>query len=212
MRTALKHPLLRSGLALGLVAGLAACGEERPVVPEPVAPGPTLGADGAPPDAPMTGTAKARIGPASGSEVRGEAVFTQSDLSEVRLELTLRNLPAGRHAVHIHETGDCSAPDASSAGGHWNPGEKPHGRWGEPPHHLGDIGNVRADAQGMARLNMTTDRWALDDGADGVDGNDGLNGVSGKAVVVHAGTDDYESQPSGAAGARIGCGVIERTR
>ena len=193
---------------------LAGCGEpdaDDGVVNPPLYKEQTTAPMASPPPAEVQEVALVRLAPASGSDVEGEATFTQVG-DKVRMALELEGLAPGQHAVHIHARGDCAAPDASSAGGHWNPGEKPHGRWGEPPHHLGDIGNVRADAQGMARLSMTTDRWALDDGADGVDGNDGLNGVSGKAVVVHAGTDDYESQPSGAAGARIGCGVIERTR
>ena len=105
------------------------------------------------------------------------------------------------HAFHIHEKGDCSAADASSAGGHFNPTSQPHGNaQGGGAHHLGDQANLSADAGGTAKVNAHFRGVTLGDG--------GANDVMGKAIVVHADADDYTSQPSGNAGGRIACGVI----
>jgi Cu-Zn family superoxide dismutase len=145
-------------------------------------------------------TAVAELMPKGGSELEGRAVFTEKD-GRVELEVTLENAAPGAHGVHIHETGDCSAEDASSAGGHWNPTGAEHGKWGEEPFHLGDIGNVDVGSEGTGTLTMSTDLWAVGDGSD--------RDVVGKAVVVHSGLDDYTTQPAGASGERIGCGVIE---
>jgi Cu-Zn family superoxide dismutase len=114
--------------------------------------------------------------------------------------VTLEQAPPGEHAVHIHETGDCSADDGSSAGGHWNPTSQDHGRWDAAPFHLGDIGNVVVNEEGDGSLSLITDRWTM--------GGGGPNDIMGLAVIVHADPDDFTSQPSGAAGVRIGCGVI----
>ncbi len=143
--------------------------------------------------------ATAYIVPRSDSEVGGAAIFIKEG-AQVTLQVTVESASPGEHAVHIHETGDCSAPDASSAGGHWNPAGEDHGAWGTPPHHLGDLGNITVGEDGTGSLNMSTDRWAIGGGGD--------NDIIGKAVVVHAVADDLTSQPSGAAGARVGCGVI----
>ena len=112
----------------------------------------------------------------------------------------------GSHAVHIHEHGDCSAPDAMSAGGHWNPTSKAHGKWGQADgeFHLGDIGNIEVGADGKGIIEFVTDLWTI--------GGGGPNDVVGKSIIVHAMPDDYTSQPTGAAGERIGCGEIQRVR
>ena len=144
--------------------------------------------------------ATAYINPRSGSDLGGSAIFI-NDGSRIELQVTLEQAPPGEHAVHIHETGDCSAEDASSAGGHWNPSSEDHGQWDTPPFHLGDIGNIVVDEEGKGSLSLITDRWSM--------GGGGVNDILGHAVVVHADPDDFSSQPSGAAGARIGCGVIE---
>jgi Cu-Zn family superoxide dismutase len=136
----------------------------------------------------------------SGSEMTGIAMFIQDDYG-VTLQLNIENTTPGEHAVHLHEVGDCSADDASSAGGHWNPTHEEHGKWGVPPHHLGDIGNITVGEDGTGSLTLTTDRWTLGDG--------GESDIYGKSIIVHEGPDDFSSQPSGAAGARIGCAVIE---
>lgn len=144
--------------------------------------------------------AVAELAPKSGSELSGRGVFTKTD-GEVKFEITIENVEAGPHAVHLHETGDCSAEDASSAGGHWNPTGEEHGKWGEPPFHLGDIGNIEVGEDGHGTFTVSTELWSIGDASD--------RDVIGKAIVVHSGADDFQSQPSGAAGGRIGCGVVE---
>lgn len=136
----------------------------------------------------------------SESTLTGIAMFVQSTSGQVSLQLNVENTPPGKHAVHLHETGDCSAPDASSAGGHWNPSHEDHGKWGAGAHHLGDIGNIEVGENGEGSLTLDTDRWSIGTGAD--------NDILGKAVIVHADADDFTSQPTGNAGGRIGCGVI----
>ncbi|MEP6634388.1 MAG: superoxide dismutase family protein [Luteimonas sp.] len=108
------------------------------------------------------------------------------------------------HAIHIHERGDCSAADASSAGGHFNPANSPHGRVGQGAHHGGDMDNIVANADGVANVDAHASGVTLGGGA--------ANDVAGKAVVVHAAPDDYSSQPAGNAGARVACGVITVTQ
>lgn len=108
--------------------------------------------------------------------------------------------PNSTHGFHIHEKGDCSAADASSAGGHFNPGSEPHGRARNAQHHAGDNDNLVANGQGVARIDAHFAGVVLGGGA----GND----IVGKAVVVHGDPDDYTSQPSGNAGSRVACGVI----
>ena len=148
---------------------------------------------------PIAKQAIATIGPTSGNSVTGMAIFTQTG-DEISLTIEIQNASPGIHAVHIHESGDCSAPDGTSAGGHWNPTGVAHGKWGEGEFHLGDIGNITVGEDGTGSIELTTDLWEIDTGSD-VD-------VVGKGIIVHAGADDFTSQPSGAAGARIGCGVI----
>lgn len=141
----------------------------------------------------------ATIGPASESSVTGTAVFTQNG-TQITLTIEIQNASPGIHAVHIHEKGDCSSPDGKSAGGHWNPTGVAHGKWGEGEFHLGDIGNISVGEDGTGSIELTTDLWEIGTGSD-VD-------VVGRGIIVHAGADDFTSQPSGAAGARIGCGAI----
>lgn len=146
-------------------------------------------------------TARATMEPASGSNVSGEVTFTEENGS-VRMELSVENLPAGEHAVHLHEHGDCSAEDASSAGGHWNPTMKPHGKRGSgSAFHKGDIDNMRVGDDGKGTLNMTIEGWSIG-------GPDSTN-IVGKSVIIHEKADDFTSQPSGDAGSRISCGVIK---
>ena len=141
----------------------------------------------------------ATIGPASESSVIGTAVFTQNG-DQITLTIEIQNASPGMHAVHIHEKGDCSSSDGKSAGGHWNPTGVAHGKWGEGEFHLGDIGNISVGEDGTGSIELTTDLWEIGTGSD-VD-------VVSRGIIVHAGADDFTSQPSGAAGARIGCGVI----
>ncbi len=144
--------------------------------------------------------AVAIINPTSGNEVTGIADFTQVG-DVITLTIEIQNASPGTHAVHIHEKGDCSASDGTSAGGHWNPTNVAHGKWGEGEFHLGDIGNIEVAEDGTGSIELTTDLWEIGTGS--------IIDVVGKGIIVHAGADDFTSQPSGAAGARIGCGVIE---
>ena len=107
------------------------------------------------------------------------------------------------HAIHVHEKGDCSAVDASSAGAHFNPTGAAHGRAGSGAHHAGDMDNIVADAGGLARVNAHLRGVTLGGGA--------ANDIAGRAVIVHAAPDDYASQPAGNAGARVACGIIVAT-
>lgn len=146
--------------------------------------------------------AKVTLQSVSNSDLSGNVVFTQED-GEVSMTAIISGLAEGTHAIHIHEKGDCSAADGKSAGGHWNPTGEDHGKWGDSEgFHKGDIGNFEVDENGNGTVNLTTDEWCLDCGDKNKD-------LAGKAVIVHDGVDDYTSQPSGAAGTRVGCGVIE---
>ncbi len=143
--------------------------------------------------------AHALIGSSNDSGVTGMAVFTQNG-DQITLTAEIQGASPGLHAIHIHANGDCSAPDGTSAGGHWNPTGVAHGKWGEGEFHLGDIGNITVEEDGTGSITLTTDLWEIGTGSD-ID-------VVGKGIIVHADADDFTSQPSGAAGARIGCGVI----
>jgi Cu-Zn family superoxide dismutase len=145
--------------------------------------------------------ATATLAPTKGNQAHGTATFTR-DGAQIKVEVKLENTPPGVHAVHVHETGDCSADDASSAGGHWNPTTKDHGHWGVDPFHLGDIGNVTVGEDGSGSIALSTDLWSLGSGSS--------NDVLGHAVIVHASPDDFQTQPTGAAGGRIACGVIAK--
>jgi len=142
--------------------------------------------------------------PKSGSDVKGTVTFSQENNGQVMMMAYLSGLTPGEHAIHLHETADCSSEDGKSTGGHWNPTFEPHGAWGaEEGFHRGDIGNFTADADGNATVHFMTDLWSLG-------GEDPTKNIIGKAVIVHQGEDDLVSQPSGAAGARISCtGIIE---
>jgi len=139
----------------------------------------------------------------SGSEVSGMVTFTEEN-GAVSMVAELKGLSEGEHAIHLHEKADCSSDDGKSTGGHWNPTAEPHGKWGASDgFHRGDIGNFTVGEDGSATVEFSTDLWCL--GCD-----DPSKNILGKAVIVHQGVDDFTSQPSGAAGARISCtGIIE---
>lgn len=143
------------------------------------------------------------LAPKSDSNVSGNVVFTEEDGS-VSMTAVISGLEAGEHAIHIHASSDCSSPDGKSAGGHWNPTAQQHGKWGDDAgYHKGDIGNFIADESGNGTISFSTDEWCI--GCD-----DETKNILGKGVIVHAGADDFTSQPSGAAGARVSCaGIIE---
>lgn len=136
----------------------------------------------------------------SNSGVTGNAVFTEKN-GEVTFTAKLSGLKPGEHAIHIHEKADCSAADASSAGGHWNPTFKKHGKWTDDEHHKGDIGNFTADAKGNGTITLKTDEWCIGCG-------DANKDVLGKGLIVHEKPDDFVTQPTGNAGARVACSAI----
>lgn len=146
---------------------------------------------------------KFKMEPKSDSQVTGEVTFTEAD-GEVKMMAVLTGLTPGDHAIHIHDKADCSSADGKSTGGHWNPTNTPHGKWGaEEGYHKGDIGNFTADAEGNATVEFATSEWCI--GCD-----DSTKNIVGKGVIVHQGVDDFTSQPSGAAGARVSCtGIIQ---
>ena len=145
--------------------------------------------------------AECQIMSANESVVTGLAIFSEEN-KEVVMSIYVKNLTQGLHAIHIHEFGNCSSNDAKSAGGHWNPDNQNHGKWGSSSHHKGDIANLKADSLGIAKLKFKTPLWCLDC-------QDSLKNIIGKSIIIHEGIDDFKSQPSGNAGKRIGCGVIK---
>ncbi len=145
--------------------------------------------------------AMAQISSASGSTLTGEATFTDNGDGTVTLNLNVQGATPGEHALHLHQNGDCSAPDATSAGGHWNPSMTDHGKREEgATYHAGDIDNIVVGADSTGTLTMTVKGWSV--------GGDENTNVIGRAIIIHAQADDFVSQPAGAAGAREGCGVI----
>ena len=159
----------------------------------------------APPPAQSTAqAATVNLASASGSLVSGKATL-QPMGDGVHLRGTVGGLaPNSQHGIHVHEKGDCSAADASSAGGHFNPTASAHGRAGSGPHHAGDMDNLAADSEGVAQINIHLHGVTLGGGA--------ANDIAGRALVVHAAPDDYATQPAGNSGARVACGVITITR
>lgn len=137
----------------------------------------------------------------SGTTTQGTTVFKQTGKT-VTMDMNVYQLTPGIHAVHIHEKGDCSATDGSSAGGHWNPTSHKHGQWDHDEFHMGDIGNLNADKDGTARLIFKTDKWCL--GC-----KDETKNIIGHSLIIHADKDDFKTQPTGNAGGRVGCVEIK---
>ena len=167
-----------TGLALALAASCLGCSSDEPTAPENT-------------------QAIAVINPTEGNEAQGTVEFTQ-EAGGVRVIANLTGLTEGDHGFHVHEKGDCSAADGTSAGGHFNPHDTVHGAPDDAPErHVGALGNITADASGQATYNHLDTLLELD----------GDNSIIGLAVIVHALPDDF-SQPYGNAGPRVGCGVI----
>ena len=152
-----------------------------------VAAGPALGAD----------VAEARLEPTKGNTTSGTVTFTQAG-NKVQVKARITGLAPGAHGFHVHEKGDCSAPDGTSAGGHFNPGGHPHGHPHKGPHHAGDMPMLETDSYGNAKLVAVLPGLTFE----------GASGILGKGVIVHAAPDDFKTQPTGNAGARMACGVI----
>jgi Cu-Zn family superoxide dismutase len=137
----------------------------------------------------------------SGSQVTGTVTFMKMG-DEVHVVADITGLKPGKHGFHIHEKGDCSAPDAASAGAHFNPTQHKHGGPTMPPErHEGDLGNLEADASGKAHL-----EWK------GKLSLSGADSIIGKSIIVHEKEDDLKTDPSGNSGARQACGVIEAAK
>jgi superoxide dismutase, Cu-Zn family len=144
-----------------------------------------------------TGKAIAVLHPTEGNSAKGTVTFSPKD-GQVLVRVELTGLPPGKRGFHVHEYGDCSAPDATSAGGHYDPTDQPHGGPKDAERHVGDLGNVTADESGRVDEEITDSVITLD----------GPHSIIGRSVLVHAKEDDLKSQPTGEAGARLACGVI----
>lgn len=149
-------------------------------------------------DTPEIEMATAVINPTEGNSAEGVITFTQTN-EGIRVQATVSGLSSGApHGFHIHEYGDCRADDGTSAGGHYNPQDMNHGAPTDSDRHVGDLGNLTSNEDGVATL----------DYVDPVISFSGTNSILGYGVIVHAGEDDLVTQPTGDAGGRIGCGVI----
>ena len=197
MKTALTPVLLAAS-----VLALSACSSSAPT--KSTAPAASAATPAAPAAQSTAKSATVNLASASGSLVSGKLTVVPMG-NGVHLTGEVGGLsPGSTHAIHIHEKGDCSAADASSAGGHFNPAAQPHGKVGSGAHHGGDMDNLVANAEGVAQVNAHAEGVTLGGGA--------ANDVAGKAVIVHAAADDYRTQPTGNAGGRVACGVITVTR
>lgn len=163
-------------VSIALAASLAACSSMSPRAPSAVV----------------------TLAPTAGSTASGTITFSQSG-EKVLVVANVTGLAPGLHGFHVHEKGDCSAPDAMSAGGHFNPTGKPHGNPIAADHHAGDMPMLVADASGVAKIYVELDPMRV---------GGGPTDIVGKAVIVHKDADDYTTQPTGNSGARVACGVI----
>jgi superoxide dismutase, Cu-Zn family len=145
-------------------------------------------------------TATAALAPTKGSQVAGNVTFVQKG-DKVLVDARVTGLSPGLHGFHVHEKGDCTAPDAASAGGHFNPRKAPHGGPDSPQRHAGDLGNLNADTNGVAVYHAE---------AVGISVGTGEDSIVGRAVIVHANADDLRTQPSGNSGPRLACGLISK--
>jgi superoxide dismutase, Cu-Zn family len=187
-------------VAIGLTVVLAACSREQPAgAPrQPDTASPTM-AEKATPAEPAA-EAVAQIAPTQGNTVTGSLALAQS-AEGVHITGSIQGLkPDAEFGFHVHEKGDCTAPDGSSAGGHFNPTQAQHGNPTGPTHHAGDMLNIKSSAEGVAQVDVTAAGTSLH-GDPGTD-------LLGKAIVVHESPDDYTTQPSGNSGKRVACGVI----
>jgi Cu-Zn family superoxide dismutase len=149
------------------------------------------------PEEPLRATAA--LQPTKGSKAFGEATFEQAG-DKVRLIVFAQNLPPDRElGFHIHEAGDCSSGDGMSAKGHFNPHGKPHGNPSSPERHAGDLPSLKVGKDGRAKIDVTVDAISI---------GKGPGDIVGRGLIIHAQADDYTTQPTGNAGARIACGVI----
>jgi len=147
----------------------------------------------------MRPTASATLAPTAGNTAAGTVRFVQLADGAVEVSVDLTGVPPGVHGFHVHDKGDCG-DNGNAAGGHFNPTASPHGTPATDPHHAGDFGNVTADDRGVVNTKFTTRSVTVEAGA---------NSAVGHAVILHANPDDLTTQPTGNAGGRIACGVVE---
>jgi Cu-Zn family superoxide dismutase len=181
-------------LTLITLVALAACSP----APKSEAPPETAAAPATAP-APAQTQAHANLQAREGGTVVGAVTFREEN-SGVTIIAHVEGAPPGLHGFHVHEVGDCSAEDFTSAGGHFNPTGVEHGAPDAEVHHAGDLGNIEIGEDGSAHFEATSTMLTV---------SDGPNSVVGRAVILHEGQDDLTSQPTGAAGSRLACGVIE---
>jgi Cu-Zn family superoxide dismutase len=171
---------VKLALTLAAVAVLSACHSMRPADP----------------------SATADLQPTKGNNASGTVTFTQVGDHKVRVTGDVRGLkPNQEHGFHIHEAGDCSSGDGMSTKGHFNPGTKPHAHFSSPNRHAGDLPALKADGAGNAKIDATLDLITVDQGP---------TSVVGRGLIVHVNPDDYKTQPTGNAGARVACAIINR--
>jgi Cu-Zn family superoxide dismutase len=137
------------------------------------------------------------LNPTQNNKVMGTVTFSKVELG-VKVVADIKGLTPGAHGFHVHQFGDCSAPNADSAGGHYNPAGKPHGAPENQERHAGDLGNLVADSSGKAYLERTDTVISLS----------GPHSVIGRGIIIHEASDDMTTQPTGNAGARVACGFI----
>ncbi|MCZ8253138.1 MAG: superoxide dismutase family protein [Hylemonella sp.] len=147
-------------------------------------------------------SASAQLQPTRGNSTSGEVRFVQQG-DKVRVSGEVRGLkPGAEHGFHVHEKGDCSSGDGMSTGGHYNPSGRKHGAHGRGEHHAGDLPNLKADAQGIARFSFEST---------GIGVGSGQADIIGRGLIVHRDPDDYTTQPTGNSGPRLACAVITRS-
>ena len=169
-------PSFRALTATALLLGLVACAAPRPEA-----------------------AATADLQPTRGNTASGTVRFVQNG-DTVKVSGEVKGLkPNAEHGFHVHEKGDCSSGDGMSTGGHFNPTTTAHGQHGQGTHHVGDLPSLKADAQGVAKVEFSTTALTLKPGA---------SSVMDKGLIVHRDPDDYKTQPTGNSGPRVACGVI----
>ena len=141
--------------------------------------------------------AVAVLNPVSGSKVTGVATFMKVG-NGIKIVADVEGLSPGKHGFHVHQYGDCTAPNGDSAGGHFNPEGMPHGGPASKERHVGDMGNLVAGDDGKAHYEWTDDIMAFE----------GRDSIIGRGLIVHSGADDLVSQPAGNSGTKAACGVI----
>ena len=183
-----------SFLVMGSLTAVVAAAQMMPAAsPKPAAsPAPAAKAAAGP-----VTRAVAVLHPAKDGKVEGTLTFAHA-ADGVKVSGRISGLAPGAHGFHIHEFGDCSAADFSSAGGHYNPMGHQHAGPPEPRRHIGDMGNIQAGDDGVATVDYTDARLRFE----------GAHGILGRGVIVHANPDDFKTQPTGNAGGRLACGVI----